>query len=103
MFLQYCPQQSKNVENIKEWNGNDLLTVFTNGGPKHFYHESDINLLPLQVNYNKESMDNITAFKDTENINGSRITMEDAKERAIIVSLRNINCFKFKECASGLY
>ena len=75
------------VKNIKECNCNDLPTVSTNGGPKTFYHEADLNLLPLQVNQNKGSMETNTYFKEILSIPGSWITTETEKKR-----LRSLHC-----------
>ena len=69
---------------------------------KPFYHEAYLNILPLQVHYNKYSMDTILDFNDVANVSGSQITRNTAKERALIVTFSNINGFKFKECMSGL-
>lgn len=48
-------------------------------------------------------METIMDFKDVRNIPGPQITTDTSKERALIVTPRNGNCFKFKYFASGLY
>ena len=68
------------AKNIKGCNCNDLPTVSTDGGPKTFYHEADLNRLPLQVNQNKGSMETNTYFKEILSIPGSWITTETEKK-----------------------
>ena len=79
-------QNFKVVNNIKECNGKNLLTFFKNGDPKPFYHEADLNRLPLQVQYNKDSMATVMAFKDASNIRRSRINTDTSKVRSVIVT-----------------
>ena len=69
----------KMMRDIKECNGNDLLTFFKNGGPKTFYHEAYLNLLPLKVHYNKEYMATILVFMYVANITRSLINNDTVK------------------------
>ena len=48
-------------------------------------------------------METILDFKDLENIPGSQITTDTSKERAVIITSSNRNCYNFEECALVQY
>ena len=52
--------------------------VFTNSVPKNFQHKENVNLLPIQVNYNNDFMVTILDFKAISNITRSQKNTNNA-------------------------
>ena len=61
------------------------LTVDTNGGFNTFTNILSLNLLPLEVHYNEDSMAKLLSLKDVSYLRGVSLVMDASKERAILV------------------
>ena len=90
------------VHNIRSCNPGDEVTVVTNGGARSFSKEATLNILPIRVHFNAESLANILSLSDVANLPGVRLTMDSEVERAIVLHLHD-NKIKFRECSDGLY
>ena len=92
----------KLVQHIRACAPGDGITVMTNGGSQTFNKVADLNILPVEVHFNQDSLANILALSDVANLPGARITMDTLEERVILLHY-NDQIFKFKECVDGLY
>ena len=90
------------VNNIKPCPPGHEVTVVTNGGAQSFEKEATLNILPIRVHFNHDSLANILSLSDVANLPGARLTMDSQVERAIILHL-NQEEIKFLECSDGLY
>ena len=90
------------IGSIYDCTSDDTLTVCTHGGLKDFTQMSPFKVLPMEVNFNLDSMANILAIKDVSSTTGVHISMDPRKERAIIVEYQK-QIIKFQECRDGLY
>ena len=90
------------VKDITSCSTSDALTIITNGGSQTFKQTATLNLLPLDVHYNPDSLANILSLSDVANLAGARITMDSKVERTINLHY-NGRTLKFKECSDGLY
>ena len=76
--------------------------MHTNGGSQFFNQMGVLTLIPIEVHYEKYSMENIIALKDIASVQGVQVTMDTDKERAMIVHYKGED-YKFREFSSGLY
>ena len=90
------------VNNLKQCETAECLTVFTNGGSQFFEKIGQFKFFPLKVHFNEESMANILSMKDVASIPGVRVIYDSSAERAILVHFNNC-IYKFKECREGIY
>ena len=60
------------------------------------------SFLPMEVNFNPESMTTVLSIKYVASIPGSQISMDSRKERLTIVKYQN-QIIKFQEFCDGLY
>ena len=70
-------------KNIRGCLEEERLAVVTNSGNRAFNEIGEYELLPIQAHHNLHSIANIVALKDTADVPGVRITMDNSKERAI--------------------
>ena len=90
------------VHDITTVTGNDELTIITNGGSQIFKQTATLNILPLPVHFNSNSLANILSLSDVANLPGARITMDSTVEKAINLHHNGVT-LKFEECSDGLY
>ena len=91
------------IRNCSVLDVRDHVQLLANGNGNMIYkHEGDLNLLPLKVYYNEESMANVLAMKDIVSIPGVKITMDTSKGREIKVCRSGSDDLVFKECDEGL-
>jgi len=75
----------------------------TNEGSFVYDRIGDINLLPIKMYYNTESIVIVFSLKAVSTIPGVRITMDTSFDRSITVLLDDERSLVFIECADGLY
>ena len=63
----------------------------------------NLGILPVECYYNKSSLANIILMQKLMRINGIKIEMNSTSERAINVTTKDGNLFKFIEAADRLY
>ena len=90
------------VTNIRKCNEEQELHIATNGGGMIYEAIADLNLFPMQVHYNANSIATILSLKDVASIPGCYLTMDTRKARQIVVVFDG-HTYVFKECADGLY
>ena len=90
------------AHDIRDCLPGDGITVITNGGSEVFKQHGTLNLLPLKVYFNAESIANIVSLSDIANLEGAWLTMDTNVERAINLHIGG-NTLQFKECSDGLY
>ena len=90
------------VSNIKPCKQGDGITVITNGGVQSFDEEATLNLLPLQVHFNEDSIENILSLSDIANLPGATLIMDTPVDKAINLYYNDV-VYRFSECKDGLY
>ena len=90
------------LHDISNCKPGDGITVITNGGSEVFRKHGTLNLLPLKVHFNAESLANIVSLSDIANLEGARLTMDTNVARAINLHINGVT-LQFKECSDGLY
>ena len=60
-------------------------------------------MLPITVHFKADSMATILSLKTVSEIDGSRLTMDTAKDKDITLTLKSGNNFIFKQYENGLY
>ena len=91
------------VTNIRDCEHHEYLKAVTNGGSQLYKQLADMILFPIVVHFKKDSMANILSFKDVFAIPGVRITMDTAKEDAIVVTTEEGKVIRFKPYSNGLF
>jgi hypothetical protein len=72
------------------------LLIQTNGGSKCFDLKSTMNLFPINVHFNSDSMVNILLFQDVAKMEGACIKLDTLKNCEIVVHYKN-NTYHFTE------
>ena len=62
-----------------------------------------MNLLPIPVHFEEDSLATVLSLKDVANIKGFYVTMDNRAEQSILVYLGDVKVLKFLECNLGLY
>ena len=92
------------VTNIRDCDEEQELYISTNGGSMKYNQVADLNMFPIPVHYNPDSIATILALKDIASVPGCYLTMDTRKAREITVSFEDDrSTFVFKECRDGLY
>ena len=82
----------------------DQLLLITNGGSMKFEEKGTLNLFPMSVHFNPNSMANILSLKEVGDLDGVHIKMDTSQERAIHVHIaRSGLTYIFIEGKLGLY
>ena len=87
------------VDNIRD--ANFATNVHTNGGSKDYTKTASLQLIPLDVNFNSTSHENIIFLSELESY--YRVTMDITVESELNVIINDHTIFKFLKCGSGLY
>ena len=90
------------VANIRTGSADEELRMLTNGGSVTYKEVADCKLLPLNVNFNKDSLANILSFKQVSEIPGVKITTDISKEDALTIHLKDGKEMKCK-CNESIY
>ena len=90
------------VHNIHACPPEEQLTLVGQGGEETFTDFATLNLLPIKMHFNADSLATIIAMKDVCALSGCHVTMDSREEKAIKVHFQG-QVYKFKECNEGLY
>ena len=90
------------VSNIHACSPGQGITVITNGGAQSFNEEATLNLLPVRVHYNSESIANILSLSDIPNLPGATLKMDTLVDRAINLYYNDV-VYRFAKFVDGLY
>ena len=92
------------VSNIRPCDPDDGIHIATNGGGMEYDSIADLDLFPVPVHYNPDSIATILALKDVASIPGCYLTMDTRVARQIVVCFEEKgDVYTFNECADGLY
>ena len=92
------------VTNIRPCDAGDELHIATNGGGMRYDMQAQLELFPVPVHFNEDSIATILALKDVASLPGCYLTMDTRQARQILVSFEGSTVtYVFKECADGLY
>lgn len=91
------------VGNSVKCDDHEVLIMATNGRQKVFPHKANLNLLPISVHFNQDSIATILAFKDAVDLPWVHNSMDAGQGRAFVVKLSDGKVLKFKRSASGLF
>ena len=92
------------VTDIRDCDEEHELYIATNGGSMRYNQVADLNMFPIQVHYNPQSIATILALKDVASVPGCYLTMDTRQAREITVSFEDDSAaYVFKECSDGLY
>ena len=80
-----------------------FFTIPTNGGDKKFTKKAILNLLPIPVHLEEDSLAAVISLKDIVNIDEVYVAMDSRVEKSISVHLGEGKVLNFLECDSGLY
>ena len=93
----------KLFRNIKECSPDERLTVYCNGGAQIYNLIAKLNLLPIDVHFKRNSMENIVSMKTVTGNKGVRITLDTKQDNGITLTLADGYVLEFKPHANGLY
>ena len=71
------------VANIRTGSADEELRILTNGRSITYKEVADCKLLPIKVNFNKDSLANALSYKQVSEIPGVKITTDTSKRRCI--------------------
>ena len=77
------------------------MTVYTNGGQVQYNRVGTFSLLPFQVYFDEQSMENILSLKDVSS--HFRVTMDTMVEHSMNMHVSDHHVLKFKQCGEGLH
>ena len=109
ILLDTCSSNStcndaRHVENIKQCIFGEEMTTITNGGPRCFEKEATLNIFPLKVYFDQESLATIVSYYEVSILPGVTMIVNSKVENTINVVVEDQNCtYKFRPCGSGLY
>ena len=86
------------IENVRTCTEDEKRIIITNGGSKYYDSMVSLNILPMEVHSNNDSMANIFLLKYVASIAGVKITMDKIKESSVTVLYVDSGILKFKEC-----
>ena len=91
------------VSKIRECIPGERLTAYCNGGKQLYNLVANLNVLPIEVHFKKNSMVNIVGMKLVSEIEGVCVTMDTKHDLGISVTLENGDFFTFEPYENGLY
>ena len=91
------------LTNLKTYKNKYSLCTLTNVGSIEFNCRGNLDFLPISPRYNPDSVANILALNEVNNIDGSYVWCMGNKEDAFYVIFKIICMMNFKRCDSGLY
>ena len=91
------------LTNLTTCNDKDSLFTLTNAGSITFNSRGNLDFLPLHPHYNANSVANILALHEVNDIDGAYVRFIGDKEDAFYVIFQSGRLMKFKRCDSGLY
>ena len=91
------------VSNIRPCSEDDILTMVSNGGVTTYDEIADLNILPIRVHFDENSIANVLSLKDVAAIPGATLTMNTKVDKAISLHLKSGATLSFMPCKEGLY
>ena len=79
-----------------------MFHIVTNGSSLEYQTMGTIDMFPMEVYYNGDSIANTTSLHHVASLLGVRITMDTIIEKAMTLHF-NGTSVKFKECSEGFY
>ena len=79
----------------------EYLRVYSNGGHMEYTTRGTLDILPMGIFVNDNSMENILSLKEVAYY--FRLNMNTKEDHEILVHYRKDNTYPFKECGKGLY
>ena len=67
----------------------------------YYTMKGNLNIFPISIYVNNNSMANILSHKEVEN--SFRVTMNKKEDHAMLVHFNKYKAYRFKECENGLY
>ena len=96
-----CAKNNLIISNVKMSPSEENLRVCSNGGRIVYTMRGTLDILPMGVYVNDNSMVNILSLKEVAD--SFRITMYTKEYHAMLVHYRNDKACRFKECGKGIY
>ena len=91
------------VSNIVDCPPQERLCMTTNGGKMTYTQTATLNILPVKVHFNPQSMATILSLAGVDKLPWHYCTMDTRASKAIHVHKPNGDTLVFKPCADGLY
>ena len=96
-----CVNNDTLVSAVMMCNHQDSICVYTYGGHKDYHMVGNLNIFPIPVFVNPDSMANILSLQDVSK--KFRVTMDTSEEMSMLVHHDPGKAYKFNSCGNGLF
>ena len=98
-----CSNNKSLLKNIHVCKPEEMMVILKNGGSQDFDMIGDLNVIPIKLYNNADSIPTILDFKDICSIPGVRVKMDTKVDESFHVQLTTGQVFNFTQYSKYMY